>query len=269
MKNNRTAFSLASNIIAASATIMFTATSMSAAILEDASSYAILGGTAVTFSGASNDVTGNVGVSPGNSITGSEIVAWGTSSGIDNVNASAAHSSLGSAITYLESLSITDTSFSSTGVLSGTLYAGVYDLGTAASFSGTITLDAGGSSNAIFVFIIDTTLTTAASSIVTITNGSASVYWVVGSSATLGSYSTLVGNVLAEDSITIGTYATLYGRALALTAATGLDGYSTVDYMGVLDGLTIVPEPGTYALIGSSLVLGFALFRKGARRKVA
>jgi len=267
MKNNRPAFALANSIIVASAAIMFTATSMSAAILGDASSYAILGGSGVTFASEANYVTGYVGSYPTDTITGSETVA-GIS--IDNTNASAARTSLLSAISYLNTLTITNIDYITTGALTtGTLYAGVYDLGSSASITGTITLDAGGSNNAIFVFIIDSTLTTAASSLVTITNGSASVYWVVGSSATLGSYSTLVGNVLAVESIGIGTYATLYGRALAESAVT-LDGSSTVDNSDALDGLTIVPEPSAYALIGSSLMLGFAAMRrKSARRKIA
>jgi hypothetical protein len=49
------------------------------------------------------------------------------------------------------------------------------------------------------------------------------VYWVVGSSATLGTYSALQGNILAMASITVTTGVTLEGRALARTAAVTLD----------------------------------------------
>ena len=60
------------------------------------------------------------------------------------------------------------------------------------------------------------------------------------------------------------------GRALALGGATTFDGFNIVDITNAKDGLTPVPEPSAYALIGSSLVLGFAaLRRKRARRNVA
>src|SRR5258708_24895522 len=47
----------------------------------------------------------------------------------------------------------------------------------------------------------------------------ANVFWQVGSSATLGTYSAFKGTIMAYASITIGTGATLDGRALAQNAA--------------------------------------------------
>jgi hypothetical protein len=269
MKNFHLA--LTNSILAASAAILFTAAPVSAAILGDAGGYGILGGTTVTFSGTGNHVTGNVGVSPGSSITGIVSVAFSPGYGTDNVNAGAAHDALSAAIDYLRSLAVTNTDYSG-GVLTGsTLTAGVYDLGSAASWTGEVFLDAGGSNDAVFVFLTDSTLISASSSTVSVTNGDASVYWVVGSSATLGAHSTMVGNILAHTSITVGSDSTVYGRALALNGATGMDGTNIIDITnGAKDGLTQVPEPSAYALIGSSLVLGFAaLRRKRARLNVA
>ncbi|MFA5258128.1 MAG: ice-binding family protein, partial [Opitutales bacterium] len=190
MKNFHLA--LTNSIIAASAAIVFTAAPVSAAILGDAAGYAALGGSTVTFAATNNNVTGNVGVSPGTSITGDESIHWGTASGIDTGNAAAAHASLASAIEYLESLTVTNTDFP-TGVLTGTLDPGVYDLGTTASWAGNIILDAGGSNDAVFVFMASTTLTSSDGSTVTIENGDASVYWVLGTSVTLGGSSSIVG----------------------------------------------------------------------------
>jgi hypothetical protein len=52
---------------------------------------------------------------------------------------------------------------------------------------------------------------------VTLINGAqpCDVFWQVGSSATLGTSTTFVGNILANTSITMTTGATLNGRALA------------------------------------------------------
>jgi hypothetical protein len=51
----------------------------------------------------------------------------------------------------------------------------------------------------------------------------AKVFWQVGSSATLGTYSSFKGNIMALASITVTTGVTVTGRALASTAAVTLD----------------------------------------------
>jgi hypothetical protein len=49
------------------------------------------------------------------------------------------------------------------------------------------------------------------------------VFWQIGSSATLGTYSLFQGTIMAKASITLGTGATLNGRALAETGAVSMD----------------------------------------------
>jgi hypothetical protein len=51
----------------------------------------------------------------------------------------------------------------------------------------------------------------------------ANVYWVVGSSATLGTGTTFAGNILALTSITLTTGATVEGRTLARNGTVILD----------------------------------------------
>jgi len=103
---------------------------------------------------------------------------------------------------------------------------GVYD-SPAGTFgiTGTVTLDAQGDPNAVFIFKAASTLITASASSVNLVNGarSCNVFWQVGSSATLGTYSILRGNVLALASITVTTGVTVDGRALARDAAVTLD----------------------------------------------
>ena len=106
-----------------------------------------------------------------------------------------------------------------------TLKAGVYNSASSIGLTGTLTLDAAGNSNAVFVFQAGSTLTTASASKVVLINGaqSCNVFWQVGSSATLGTYSSLRGSILALTSITVTTGVTIDGRVLARNGAVTLD----------------------------------------------
>ncbi|MEV0425488.1 ice-binding family protein, partial [Micromonospora sp. NPDC050495] len=105
-----------------------------------------------------------------------------------------------------------------------TLTPGVYRIG-AAQLTGTLTLNSQNDPAAVFIFQIASTLVTAANSSVVFINGASpcNVYWQVGSSATLGTGTRFMGNILAQTSITMNTGATLQGRALAQTGAVTLD----------------------------------------------
>jgi type VI secretion system secreted protein VgrG len=87
------------------------------------------------------------------------------------------------------------------------------------SLTGTLTLDGEGDPNSVFIFQTDSTLITGSGSVVALINGAqeCNVFWQVGSSATLGSGSTFVGNILALTTITLGANVTVHGRALAQT----------------------------------------------------
>ena len=107
-----------------------------------------------------------------------------------------------------------------------TLPPGVYTSATGSSIgiTGTLTLDGQGNTDAVFVFQAPSTVTTAsggtptapASQIILINGAKASnVWWQVGSSATIGTYSVFEGNVLAAASITMDTSSSSCGRLLA------------------------------------------------------
>jgi hypothetical protein len=100
--------------------------------------------------------------------------------------------------------------------------AGVYCNASSIGVTGTLTLDGGGDPNATFVFQAGTGLTTAGD--VVLINGAQAknVYWVVGSSATIGTASQWKGNVIALTSITLVDNANLIGRALARNGAVSL-----------------------------------------------
>ena len=115
-------------------------------------------------------------------------------------------------------------------VVSGDLGAliltpGLYKSTSSLAITGTLTLDAQGNANAMFIFQMASTLTTASSSQIILANGaqSSNIFWAVGSSATLGTSSQFKGTIMAYSSITITTGAELDGRALAQVAAVTMD----------------------------------------------
>jgi hypothetical protein len=120
-----------------------------------------------------------------------------------------------------------------TGTLQGALAPGVYHFDTSVGITGLLELDAAGVDGVSWVFQIGSTLDTAAgpgASAVRLINpggnlgSDVGVFWVVGSSATIGTYSKFEGNILALTDITVNTGATIYnGRALAQNGAVTLD----------------------------------------------
>ena len=104
-----------------------------------------------------------------------------------------------------------------------TLTPGVYCAPTSVGLTGTVIIDALGDPNAHFVIKSTTTLTTATAQ-VTLLNGARArnIYWLVGSSATLGTGSALKGQLIALTSITLNDDARILGRALARNGAVTL-----------------------------------------------
>jgi hypothetical protein len=97
------------------------------------------------------------------------------------------------------------------------------------------------------------------------------VYWVVGSSATLGTTTAFYGIILAAQSITLTTGATIMcGGALAENGAVTMD-TNTVSTGGCESGSgsgSGVPEPGTIPLLSTGL-LALILYRWQSRKRVA
>jgi type VI secretion system secreted protein VgrG len=222
--------------------------------LGTAGSFAVLGGSTVTNSGATV-ITGDLGVSPGSAITGFPpgVVVGGTIHAAD-ATALAAQNAVTTAYDALAAEPCTqDLTGQDLGGL--TLTPGVYCFSSSAQLTGTLTLNAQGNSSAVFIFKIGSTLTTASGSTVSIINGTISslcnVFWQVGSSATLGTTSAFTGNILALTSITLTTGTTVTGRALARNGAVTLDS-NTVSASACS---TSVPPPGCPAVSFSPAAL--------------
>lgn len=191
--------------------------------LGTAQSFGALGGSTVTNTGPTV-VTGDLGVAPGCAVTGFPPgIIIGTLHTCD-ATAASAQDDVTTAYDNLAGQACTqDLTGQDLGGL--TLNPGVYCFSSSAQLTGTLQLDAQGDPSAKFVFQIGSTLTTASGSTVSLINGGSPcfVFWQVGSSATLGTTTTFLGNILALQSITMNTSASITGRALARVAALTLD----------------------------------------------
>ncbi|MCL4546043.1 MAG: ice-binding family protein [Chloroflexi bacterium] len=192
--------------------------------LGSAQSFAVLGGATVTNTGATT-VNGNLGVSPGSAVTGFPpgTVVDGT---IHKTDALAAQAQTDTTTAYNDLAGQPCTANLTGQDLGGkTLTAGVYCFSSSAQLTGALTLNAQSNANAVFVFKIGSTLTTASGSSVLLINGGSpcNVYWQIGSSATIGTTTNFGGNILALTSITLNTGAGVTGRVLARNGAVTLD----------------------------------------------
>ncbi|TDU70636.1 SdrD B-like protein [Prosthecobacter fusiformis] len=103
-----------------------------------------------------------------------------------------------------------------------TLKPGVYKIGAAATLASSVTLDAEGDAEAVFIIqIVGAFGTTAATGNVILANNakSANVYWIVEGAVSLGAGTHMRGNILGGAAITFGVTTNISGRAMAGKAA--------------------------------------------------
>lgn len=188
-------------------------------LLGAAQSYSVLAATTVVSTG-STAVSGDLGVSPGTTVVGVEASAVGGDIHAGDQHAADAQTALATAY---DDLSERPADAEIVGDLGGrTLAPGVYHSSTALALTGTLTLDAQGDPDAVFIIQSFAALGTAAASSVNLVNGAqaANVYWVVAGAAETGANSSLVGTLVVQGLIALGPDTTLIGRALSLNAVT-------------------------------------------------
>ena len=199
--------------------------------LGTAAGFGVIAAQAITSTGATI-IAGDLGITPNNasSVTGfsfSTPPGLGIVTGTPHFANAVAMTAKNDALTAYNTLASRPCTTTISGDLGGrTLTPGVYCSASSMGLTGTLTLDSQGDNNAAFIFQMGSALTTASASQVRMINGgqSCNIFWQIGSSATMGTGSSFLGNVLASSSITMTTGTSSSGRLVALNGAVTLDG---------------------------------------------
>jgi len=201
-------------------------TKMATVDMVGSSNFALLAGSAITSTGATN-ITGDIGLSPGTSIGGfPPAILVGTQQINSNL---ATQGKLDLTAAYNDAAGRTSTDIVTiSGNIGGlTLTPGLYKTTSSLAISsGDLTFDAKGNADAVFIIQIASSFTTTSGRKVFLKGGASAsnIFWVIGSSATFGTTSVMKGTVMAMQSITFNTGATLDGKALARTGGIVLAG---------------------------------------------
>ena len=239
---------LAEDIVKIFTTLLFILLSLGAGAfaqainLGTADKFAVLGGSGITNVSAHTFIVGDVGSAPTSSVTG---LLPGQVNGTLFLRPSATTTQAKIGLTGAYNVAASEpctTDLTGQDLGGMTLGPGVYCFSSSAGLTGTLTLDAHGNIHARWIFQIGSTLTTASNSIVTVILGrpgaiqppwakglnGCTVYWQVGSSATIGTGSIFRGKLLALTSITLNG-GTFHGKALASNGAVTMSTRETVN----------------------------------------
>jgi len=235
-------------VVAGGVLFNLSASAATSPTLGAAGSYSVLGATTVTCTGTTT-TDGDVGVAAGTAITGFPVPCTAGPPGTTHSNDASAIAAQADNLGLFDALDAgANADVNCIGGIraDGTdlttlspLVAGLYCSAGQFLLTGNLTLS--GSPGDVWVF--KTVSELIISSDATVTGGNpCDVWWRVGSSATLGTDSVFVGNILALTSISLQTGASLDGRALAQTGAVTLDS-NTISTADCLTAATSTPTP--------------------------
>jgi hypothetical protein len=194
--------------------------------LGTAGNYAVLGGTDVTNTGPTVISGGDLGVSPGTSVTGITASNFTPPAEEDLPDSAQAQADLTTA--YTQAMNETPATAITGGAISGptVLTPGIYNASSQLLVDGRVTLNGENLTDPVFVFQVGSGLTVGSvrATNFVLENGASAceVFWQVGSSATLDGGSDFVGSILASASISVLSSDTVDGRLLASTGGVTL-----------------------------------------------
>lgn len=233
--------------------------------LGTAAPFGIIASSAITNTGATI-VTGSLGLLPN---TRSSITGFSPGiSGVISAGNGVADQALQDARTAYNAASSLATASQIPGADLGgqTLAAGTYASSSSVGITGTLTLNGQDDPNALFVFQISSTLTTSASASVVLINGAraCNVYFQVGSSATLGSFTNFNGNILALTSVSLLDGVSVNGGLYALNGAvTLINDRITPQQECAAASTSIVPAVSTTPTLNSITAVSSAIQTSG------
>jgi LruC domain-containing protein len=225
---------------------------VSAITLGSIANFTIFSGVGAVANVGISNITGDVGTNAG-AIAGfgSPSILNGIIQHVNPVTVQAALD-LNDIVTQIGKKAITNSSHD---VLFGseTLTPGVYAIGAAATVAGTLTLDAKGDSNALFIFKIGGALSMAAGTKVVLTNGASSenVFWLVTGACSMAASTSISGNIIGNPgAVSMGDGGELNGRLLSVGGAIDLYNCHTLiplpSFSGTLAYEDLWPSKGDY-----------------------
>lgn len=249
-------------------------------ILGSNGRYAVMGGDVVTVTGVApltgTYLTGDLGAG---SLVG-EVTYVSTGSQVTPLLAQNI-TDFNRAYAGLDGMTMTDNlTGKSLGATANNLTPGVYLFTTAAAMTGNLVLNANFQSNAVWVFQMDSTFNTTASTTVSIINAVGNsaadygIFWQVAGATVFGANTVFKGNLISGSTIGLGAGVQIDGRLLTATGTIGLatdtinyiaadSGYSSgLAYVDSGSTLTSVPEPATYALIAGLVMSAAVVIRR-------
>jgi len=192
-------------------------------ITANTQNFILIAGAGLTFAGGVNStvLSGDVASYPlaTDFASNSKVILYG----VNYLNGSVAQTAKADVLTAYATAASKNPRLAIVADLGGTTVTpGIYEAPSSIMNSGTLTLDGQGNPAASFVFIAASTLTTATGSSIVLANGTQAchVFWLVGSSATLGTNSIFFGTIIAQISISLLTGANVTGRFLCDSAIT-------------------------------------------------
>lgn len=195
--------------------------------LGTASNFAIFSSSGAISNVSTSTIGGNIGTNQG-AVTGFET---STVTGTTYIaNAVTQQAAIDLALAYAEFSSMTPTITNHTPAFGSgeTILPGIYNVSSAGSIAGTLTLNAQNNSNAIFILKFGGAFTSGTYSKLILTNGakSSNIYWIINGAFSLAANSIMSGTVIANGAISIGVSNNLKCKLLSVNGA--ISTYKTI-----------------------------------------